>query len=188
MVNKKEKDKTETLLEDISMLEQYIQDLFEFTPLPLCFINPKGMILEANPAFLEETGYSEYDIIGKELSVFIDEEIAMKIIRELLEKDNIEDREVAIKTKEGDILPATFFAKSRKIKDEGVNGIFLSFFNLTEIKKKENEIKKSKKELEKKMEEMEKFNRLTIGRELKMTELKDKVEKLQKELEKYKNS
>ncbi len=187
MVNKDEKDKIETLLEDISMLEQYIQDLFVFTPLPFCFINLKGMILEVNPAFLKETGYDEYDIVGKEIFVFIEKKVATEIIEDVIKKGSVENREISIKTKEGNFLPATFFAKSRKTKGEGVNGIFLSFFNLTDVKKKEEEIKKSKEKLEKKMEEMEKFNRLTVGRELKMAELKEKVNKLQKEVEKYKN-
>lgn len=42
------------------------------------------------------------------------------------------------------------------------------------------------KELQGKIEELEKFNRLTVGRELKMIELKEEIEGLKKELEKSK--
>ncbi len=45
------------------------------------------------------------------------------------------------------------------------------------------ELEKSKKELESKVDEMERFSRLTIGRELKMIELKKRIRKLEKKQE-----
>ncbi len=185
MVNEEE-NKVKTLLEDISLLESYIQELFSFTPLPLCFVNPKGMVLEVNPAFVKATGYDEYDIVGENLKAFMKEGDAEKILKEVLEKDSVKGKETVIKKKgEGDI-PVTTFAKSRKIKGEGVNGAFFSFFDLTQVKEKEIEVKETNKKLEEKMEEMEKINRLTIGREVKMVELKEEIENLKKELKKYK--
>ncbi len=186
MVEKEEKIKT--LSEDIALLESYIEDLFSFTPLPLCFVNPKGMVLEVNPAFMKVTGYNEYDVIGESLFSFMEKEDAENILKEAIEKDIVEGKETKIKTKEEEYIPVTAFAKRRKVKGEGVNGAFFSFFDLAEIKKKEEEVKKTNKKLEEKIEEMEKINRLTIGRELKMVELKEKIEKLEKELKNYKKS
>jgi len=51
--------------------------------------------------------------------------------------------------------------------------------NLTE--ELEGKVKERTKKLEEKMEELEKFNKLAVGRELKMVELKEEVEKLKKE-------
>lgn len=181
-----ENNKVKTLTEDISLLESYIQDLFSFTPLPLCFVNPKGMVLEVNPAFVKTTGYDEYDVVGESLSSFMKEEDAKSILKEAIEVGIVEGKEVGLKVKGGEDLPVTAFAKSRKVKGEGVNGAFLSFFDLTEIKEKEFEVEKTNKKLEEKLEEMEKINKLTIGRELKMVELKEKMEKMEKELKKYK--
>ncbi len=184
MVNEEEKIKT--LTEDISLLETYIQDLFSFTPLPLCFVNPKGMVLEVNPAFVKVTGYDEYDVVGENLTLFMEEIDAKEILEKTIKEGLVEKEKMNIKTKDESILPVTVFAKSRKIKGEGVNGAFFSFFDLTEVEEKEKKVEESNEKLREKVEELEKINKLTIGRELKMVELKEESEKLKKELEKYK--
>jgi len=174
-----EKEKIKTLQEDIALLESYAQDLFSFTPLPLCFVNPKGMILEVNPAFIKVTGYDEYDVIGKSISTLMKEEDAEEIIRRTIEEGDLGNLESTIKDKEGNELPVGVFTKSREVKGEGVNGIFFSFFDLSKIKEKE-------KKLREKMEEMEKFHRFTVGREERMVELKEEIERLKRKLKKSK--
>jgi hypothetical protein len=51
----------------------------------------------------------------------------------------------------------------------------------------EEQVGQRTKELQEKIEELEKFNRLAMGRELKMMELKEEIQKLKEELEKYKD-
>jgi methyl-accepting chemotaxis protein len=51
----------------------------------------------------------------------------------------------------------------------------------------EEEVKRRTKELQEKMIELEKFQKLAIGRELKMVELKKEIEELKRKLEKYKS-
>jgi len=50
----------------------------------------------------------------------------------------------------------------------------------------EEQVKERTKNLEEKMSELERFNKLSVGRELKMIELKEEVKELQKELENLK--
>jgi len=76
-------------------------------------------------------------------------------------------------------VPVSVSIMLRKGEEGEVVGYFFGVFDLTEIKKKEEE-------LQEKMEELERFNKLAIGRELKMIELKKEIEELKKELEKYK--
>ncbi len=178
--------KIEALTEDITLLEGYIEDLFSFTPLPLCFVSPKGMVLEINPAFMKLTGYDEYEIVGENISVFLQKDEVDNILKETTEKGELRKEEVAIRKKEGCEVMVVAFAKLRKMKDGGVSGVFLSFFDITEIKKKEEDAREANRKLEEKIEELEKINRLTIGRENKMVELKEKIEKLEKQLEDYK--
>lgn len=49
----------------------------------------------------------------------------------------------------------------------------------------EEKVRERTKELQGKINELERFNKLVVGRELKMIELKNEIEKLKKELEKY---
>jgi len=46
--------------------------------------------------------------------------------------------------------------------------------------------KKAEEEIQKRVKELEEFYRMAVGRELKMIELKEEIEKLKEELEKYK--
>lgn len=50
----------------------------------------------------------------------------------------------------------------------------------------EDKVKERTKELQKRIDELERFHRLTVGREIKMINLKKEIEELKKELEKYK--
>lgn len=163
--------KLKTLIEDITLLENYNKELFSFTPLPLFFVNPMGTVLEINPAFTTVTGYDTYDIVGEPVFKLFPEEDVKKIIEETMKKNLVDNRESAIFSKEGKKIPISIFARSRKIFEEESNGVFFSFFDLTEVKKKEEELKE-------KLEEMEKFRKLVVGRELKMVELKEKIRKL----------
>ncbi len=52
----------------------------------------------------------------------------------------------------------------------------------------EDQVEERTASLQEKIEELEKFNRLTVGRELKMIELKEEIKKLEEELEKHKKS
>jgi predicted nucleic acid-binding Zn-ribbon protein len=53
---------------------------------------------------------------------------------------------------------------------------------LVELESTITQLEQTQKELRKKVEELEKFSRLTVGRELRIIELKDAVSKLKREL------
>jgi len=50
----------------------------------------------------------------------------------------------------------------------------------------DEQVRERTRELQKRVEELGKFHRLTIGRELKIIELKEEIKKLKEELEKDK--
>jgi len=68
--------------------------------------------------------------------------------------------------------------------DKVVKKIIMISTDITERKKVEEELKRSKKELEAKISDFERFSKLSIGRELKMVELKKRIRELEEELRK----
>jgi len=73
-----------------------------------------------------------------------------------------------------------------KRKDE-LGKLAETFNQMTEnLKKKEGEISRKNRELQNKIKELERFQRLAVGRELRMVELKKRIRELEKKLEEVK--
>jgi PAS domain S-box-containing protein len=176
---KKEEEKISILLEDLASLESYARDLFSFLPIPICLVSSIGIILEANPAFEEISGYKIEELVGKPIEEIFKKEEIEELTNETLEKGFVKGKETSILTKEKKKIPVSISAKLRKSEEGEIIGYFLGFFDLSNIKKTETELRD-------RLEELEKFHRITVGRELKMMELKKEIEKFKKELEKYK--
>ena len=60
----KNKEKISLLLEDLELLQSYVRDLFSFSPIPICFVGPAGIVLEANPALEKLVDYKIGEIVG----------------------------------------------------------------------------------------------------------------------------
>lgn len=175
VIEDKEDRKNILLLEDLAFLEAYINDVFTFSPLPLCFISPSGVILESNPAFVRISKFSFDEIVGKPIEELFDKGEVEKLARETLEKGSVEGREIKFFPKGKTEIPAQVFTRTRKEKGGEKLGYFLGLFDLTKIKKTERELRE-------RIEELEKFHKLTVGRELKMIDLKERIRELEKKL------
>jgi PAS domain S-box-containing protein len=174
-----DKKKISGLFEDLALLESYAQELFSFSPLPICYVSPNGVILEANPAFEKISGYNIYEIIGEPIENFFAKEKIRELTKETINKGFVKTKEISVFTKEKRKIAVSVFTALRKSKKGEIIGYFVGFFDLSDIKKKE-------KELQEKIEELEKFHKIAVDRELKMVALKEEIEKLKKELEKPK--
>jgi PAS domain S-box-containing protein len=61
-----------------------------------------------------------------------------------------------------------------------------SLLDITKRKQAEKELRRNERELKKRVQELEEFYSIAVGRELRMKELKEEIEDLEKELKKYK--
>jgi PAS domain S-box-containing protein len=143
-------------------------------------INEKGIVETFNPAAQIIFGYTLDEIAGKNVSLLMPEEHADKhnmYIDNYLQtgiKKVIGKRvEVTAKRKNGELFPAEI----------GISEVFLKEAKLfTAIINDITERRRAEKELEERMEELERFNQITINRELKMIELKEKINNLLKQM------
>lgn len=147
VVDEKDK-KISLLLEDLSSLEDYIHDLFNFSPLPLCFISPLGVILETNPSFERVSNFSFDEIVGEAIERIFEEERIEKLIKETFKKGFVEGQEMVLFTKDKREVPVSVFSRTRTDKKGKIVGCFLGVFNLTEVKKIQDELKQASAVLE----------------------------------------
>jgi len=167
----KQEKKIANLIEDLSSLESYISDLFTFLPVPICLVSPLGVVLEFNPAFEKISGHESHEIIGEGVEKIFEKKEIDNLIKEIRKEGEVESRETMLLTKKRDKIEVDIFIRPRKDNEKKIVGFFIGVFDLTKIKK-------SEKELQEKVEELQGFQRLAVGRELKMVELKREIEKL----------
>jgi len=187
---KSEKESKQTM-EDLEDLVSYVQNFNFFLPIAVCSISPNRNIIDINRAFEELTNYKPLEIIGKSVkTLFLEEDKIDKIINESIKKKTVRSRELTLISKDKKKILVDISVSVREDKKGNSIGYFVSITDITEIKKfqesLEEQVKERTKELQDKIRELEKFQKITVGRELKMIELKKEIEKLKEELEKYK--
>jgi PAS domain S-box-containing protein len=184
------KEEIKKYQEEINELIDYINSLFNFLPIPTCDLSSTFCIIQVNKAFEKLTGFDSLEITGENIEKLFPEKEKIKEIISLLQKEReLQNQELVLTKKNGEeIIVNTFWAA--RIKREEVEGFLLAFIDITLLKKAqkemEKEIKAKTKDLEEKINELERFQKIAIGRELKMIKLKEEIEKLREELEKLK--
>ena len=185
------KEEFKRMKEDLEDLGSYTEEFFSFLPLAVCTLSGIGVIINVNKSFETLTEYKATEIVGEPFEIiFVQKKKAEQLLKETEDKRKIEFKEFLIQTKEKKKIPVNIFTSVREDKKGKTIGYFASIIDISELKKfqKELEVKVEERteELQEKVEELENFQRIAIGRELKMVELKEEMEKLEKELKEIK--
>ena len=154
-----EEKKLSLLTDDLASLENYIHDLFSFSPLPICFISPIGVILEVNPAFENISGFKSYEIIGESIEKIFRKDEAESLTKNTLEKKIIEEKEMTFSPKGKEKIFIQAFTRVRKDEKGEAVGYFLGLFDLTKIKGTESELREAQLALMNILEDTEEARR-----------------------------
>jgi PAS domain S-box-containing protein len=139
----------------------------------------------ANTSILTMLGKKREEVLGKPISVL---QLNLEdLFRLLKNNDSVKGYEIGAIDKNKKPVTLSINASVMKDKIGSRIGFVLDMRDVSYVKdlikgieKSKKELEESKKTMEDKVQEIERFNRLAIGRELKMLELKKKIKELQK--------
>lgn len=168
---------------------QYARSLIESSLDPLVTISAEGKITDVNAASAEITGLPREKLIGTDFSdYFTEPEKAREGYKQVFEKESVSDYPLTIRHRNGKLTDVLYNASVYKDTRGNVLGVFAAARDVTAQKKAEAEVAEQRtKELER-LAELERFQRLTVGRELKMIELKKEIEERKREIEDLKKT
>jgi PAS domain S-box-containing protein len=149
----------------------------------LVTISPEGKITDVNEATAKVTGAARERLIGTDFSIYFTEpEKAREGYQQTFAKGFVTDYPLTIRHREGRLCPVLYNASVYRDVNSNVLGVFAAARDITPLKKAEVELADQRNRELERLAELERFQKLTVGRELKMIELKKEVEELKRQL------
>ncbi len=165
---------------------QYARSLIESSLDPLVTISPDGKITDVNEATIRVTGVPREQLIGADFSnYFTEPEKAREGYQQVFAKGFVTDYPLTIRHKDGRLTDVLYNASVYKDTLGNVLGVFAAARDVTARKRIEEELAEQRRRELDRLAELEKFQKLTVGRELKMVELKKEIEELRKSNEDF---
>lgn len=161
---------------------QYARSLIEASLDPLVTISPEGKITDVNEATIKVTGISRAKLIGADFSdYFTAPDKAREGYQQVFAKGFVTDYPLTIRHRDGRLTDVLYNASVYKNTQGNVIGVFAAARDVTARKRAEEELAEQRRRELERLAELEKFQKLTVGRELKMVELKKEIEELKQE-------
>jgi len=159
---------------------QHARSLIEAGLDSLVAISAEGKITDVNEATIEVTGVPREGLIGTDFSdYFTEPDKASEGYRRAFEQGSVTDYPLTMRHKDGTLTEVLYNAAVHRDASGNVLGVFAAARDVTKQKLAQAELAKQAKELDR-LAELERFQRLTVGRELKMIELKKEIESLRR--------
>jgi PAS domain S-box-containing protein len=165
---------------------QYARSLIESSLDPLVTISGDGKITDVNEATIRVTGVGREELIGTDFSnYFTEPEKAREGYQQVFAKGFVTDYALTIRHKNGQLTDVLYNASVYKDLRDNVLGVFAAARDVTARNRVEDELAEQRRRELERLADLEKFQKLTVGRELKMVELKKEIEELRKVNEEY---
>jgi PAS domain S-box-containing protein len=144
---------------------------FETMQIGVTITDLKGIILYSNPADLKMHGYTGENLKGKSVKMFSPDGTWQPMSLDMIRSMKRWKRDGTNRRKDGSVFPVHLMSDVVTNEDGEPIGIVTTCEDITDRKKME-------KELKERVEDLEKFYEMSIGREVKMKELKKEIKRL----------
>jgi PAS domain S-box-containing protein len=147
----------------------------------LVAISPEGRITDANEATVKATGVPRDKLIGTPFSTYFTDPVkADKIYQRVFTVGHAVNYPLTLRRRNGRLTEVLYNASVYHDAAGNVLGVFAAARDVTQqIRAQKEAAHQQAKEMER-LAELERFQRLTVGRELRMIELKKEIEYLKK--------
>jgi PAS domain S-box-containing protein len=157
----------------------YSRSLIEASLDPLVTISPEGKITDVNEAAIRVTGVVRDRLVGTDFSdYFAEPDRAREGYRQVFAQGFVTDYPLTIRHTDGGLTEVLYNASVYNDEAGHTLGAFAAARDVTAQRQAESEVAKQRaRELER-LAELERFQKLIVGRELRMIELKKEIEDL----------
>jgi PAS domain S-box-containing protein len=157
----------------------YSRSLIEASLDPLVAISPQGKITDVNEAAIRVTGVARTRLIGTDFSdYFTEPDQAREGYRRVFAQGFVTDYPLTIRHTGGGLTDVLYNASLYNDEAGHVLGAFAAARDVTAQRRAEIEIRHQRAQELERLAELERFQKLTVGRELRMIELKQEIEAL----------
>jgi PAS domain S-box-containing protein len=168
------------LVEDqLRLASEYARSLIEASRDPLVTISAEGKITDVNAATSRVTGVARGDLVGTDFSdYFTEPDLAREGYLRVFAQGFVTDYPLTIRHTGGELTEVLYNASVYRDAAGRVLGVFAAARDVTAWKRAESEVAKQRARELDRLAELERFQQLTVGRELRMIELKNEIEHL----------
>jgi len=147
----------------------------------LVSISPEGFITDVNEATVSVTGVPREELIGTAFSdYFTDPEKANRIYEQVFEEGQAVDYPLTMRHRDGSLTEVLYNASAYRDDQGNVLGAFAAARDVTKQLQDHAEKAMQQALAMERLAELELFQRLTVGRELQMIDLKKEIEYLRR--------
>ena len=169
----------ERVQEQVRFAARYTRSLLEATADPLVTISREGKITDVNEATIRATGVVRDQLVGNDFSEYFTEpDEARAAYRQVFAEGFVTDYPLTIRHTGGTLTDVLYNGSVYKDAAGNVLGVFAAARDITAQKRAERELAIQRAREVERLAELERFQKLMVGRELRMIELKKEIEDL----------
>jgi len=169
----------ERVRDQANAASQYARSLIEASRDPLVTISAAGKITDVNEATVRVTGVDRERLVGTDFSdYFTEPDRAREGYRRVFARGFVTDYPLTIRHAGGDLTDVLYNASVYKDAAGTVLGVFAAARDVTAQKRAESELAQQRARELDRLADLERFQKLTVGRELRMIELKKEIKGL----------